>query len=223
MKLPTAKYAQDLRRYYRMPAIQTSLTLVLSVFVMAVFIIFALRPTIVSIVTLKKTIAESKKTLTQLDTKVVNLQKASEVLETINPLLPVLNTSIPNSGAMYSPLSTTIEALSIQSGAKLESESLGPTLLFSRIVSPFTPNKKQNVVAMPFTVRVVGSYLSVSGFLTKLLSMERILLVESVTVTKETGAKNSEASVALSVSGSAYYLADEAQLIKLITDSKGTK
>ena len=46
----------------------------------------------------------------------------------------------------------------------------------------------------------------------KLLSMERIVVIESVTITREAGAKDINASIALNISGSAYYLADKAQL-----------
>lgn len=214
MKISTQRYAQDLRRYYRLPEVQVSLTLVLTLFLMAVFIVFALRPTIVSIVTLRKTIVESKKTLQQLETKVANLQVAANELETIKPFLPTLNTNIPNQGAKYAPLTFAIENLALQSGVRLESENMGPTLLFSRILTPFAPNKKQNIMALPFAVRVSGSYPNIAGFLSKLLSIERVLGVETVTIIREAGSKSEGGGVTLNVSGSAYYLADEAQLIQ---------
>jgi Tfp pilus assembly protein PilO len=223
MNLPTQRYSQDLRKYYRLPAVQTSLTLVLSLFVMAGFILFALRPTIVSIVTLKKTIIESESSLQQLDIKVANLQIASNQLEANKPFLAILNTNIPNSGAMYSPLTSTIESLSIQNNTKLDSESLGSTLLFSRILSPFKLSKNQSVVALPFTIRVNGNYPDVTVFLTQLLSMERIVSVDSVTITKEAATKTTGTMVALNVSGSAYYLADETQLQEALATPKGIK
>lgn len=223
MKPATQRYAQNLNRYYRMPAVQVSLTLTLSLFVMAIFIMFALRPTIVAIVTLKKTITESEKVLQQLSIKSSNLQKASVRFELLKPMLPMLNLTIPNIGAEYSPLTTAIETLSRQTGTQLESESLGPTLLFSRIISPFIPSKGQSVVELPFTVRVVGSYPNVASFLTKLLSMERIIVIESVTITKETGAKDVNVGVALNISGSAYYLAEATQLEKSIMEDKRKK
>ena len=217
------RYTRDLRKYYRLPAVQVSLTLVLSFFVMAMFIVLALRPTLVSIVALKKNIEESKTTLTKLDAKVASLQKVSTQFEKIKPMLAVLNTDIPNKGADYSPLSTSIEVLSAQSGTKLESESLGPTLLFSRLFSPFTPNKNQAVVTLPFAVRVTGSYSAVSEFLKKLLSMERILMVETITITHEATSKTTTPNVALGVTGSAFYLADSLQLEKALTTVKGKK
>lgn len=223
MSTTTQRYAQDLRRYYRMPAVQVSLALVLSLFVMAVFIVFALRPTILSIVTLQKTIAESKKTLTQLDAKVKSLQVAANQLEKLKPSLPSINASIPNEGANYSPLTQDLEVLALQSGVKIESESLGPTLLFSRILSPFKPDKKQTVVALAFTARVTGSYPAIDTFLSGLLTMERIVSLDNATITREVGTKTTSAGVSLNVSGSAYYLADEAQLTKAMPEKKGKK
>lgn len=223
MKPLTTRYSRDLRRYYRMPAVQVSLTLVLSLFVIAIFIVFALRPTIVTIVTLKKTIAESEKIRQQLSVKVTNLQKASVQFESLKPILPMLNLTIPNNGAAYLPLTTAIEILARQTGTQIESESLGATLLFSRIISPFVPSKNQSVVELPFTARVVGSYPNISAFLTKLLSMERIIIIESVTITRETGSKEENTNVALNISGSAYYLADKVQLEESIAENKGKK
>lgn len=223
MKLPTRHYSLDLHKYHRLPAVQVSLTLVLSLFVMALFIVFALRPTILSIVTLQKTITESKKTLQQLDTKISYLQKASVQLEALKPILPTLNLNIPNNGAMYSPMTGAVESLAKQSGTTLESESLGATLLFSRILSPFTPNKNQSVVELPFTVRVTGGFPNVLDFLTKILTMERIVNVESIAITKQIGSKTEGEGVALNISGSAYYLADEVQLQQSLTDKKGSK
>lgn len=223
MKMTSGKYSQDLRRYYRLPAVQTSLTLVLSLFVMAIFIAFALRPTIISIVTLKKNLTESEKILKTLETKVTNLQKASTELEQIKPFLPTLNKEIPSDGAKYSPLVMAVEGLAIQSGVQLESESIGSTLLFSRLLSPFMPNKSQNIVMLPFAVRVIGSYPKVYDFLTKLVSLERIIMVETVTISREASSKNNAGLVALNISGNAYYLADEVLLKKATDTKKGSR
>ncbi len=223
MQLPAAHYQNDLRRYYRMPAVQVSLTIVLSLFVTAIFILFAISPTINSIVTLRKTISDSKKTLTQLEKKIIDLQKASQQLETITEALPALNISIPNTSAGYSPFYTSLENLASQAGVTLENESMGATLLFSRILAPFEASKSQSVVALPFSVRVTGRYPNISIFLSNLLAMERVVLIESVAITREAGPKNASAMVSLNVSGSAYYLADEAQLKKSMPESKGKK
>lgn len=222
MKIRTQRYAQDLRKYYKMPVTQVSLTVVLSLVVMAVFIIFALRPTIISITNLSVMIAESRATLALLDTKVANLQKVAIQMDLLKSSLPILNTAIPNQGAMYAPLSTAVELLAQQTGTTLETESLDATLLFSRLLSPFSPSKNQKVVELPFNVRLVGSYKGVTDFLEKLLSMERIVDVESSVITRESGTQGGAGGVSLSVSGRAYYLAEEGQLEKALFQ-KGKK
>jgi Tfp pilus assembly protein PilO len=223
MKLPTQRYSQDLRRYYRLPAVQVSLTLVLSLFVMAGFIFFALRPTIVSIVTLRNTITESEEKLAKLDTKVKNLQQASAQLEAVKPLLPAVNLTIPTTGAEYPPLTLAVSFLAAQNGVQLQSESMGATMLFSRILAPFNPSITQSVISLPFSLRVTGTYPSVANFLSQILTMERIVMVESISLTKEAATRTTTPTVSLNINGSAYYLADEAQLIKAMPDFKGTK
>lgn len=216
MNISSRRYSQDLRRYYRLPAVQVSLTLVLSLFVMAIFILFALRPTIVAIVSLRQTITESESTLQKLNTKVTNLQNAANQLEALKPLLPAVNTTIPNDGARYSQLTKDVESLAIQNGVSMESESMGSTLLFSRVLSPFVPSKNQSVVAMPYSARVTGNFANVNGFLRGLMSMERVILVDSVTLTRDAGARTAVPSISLNISGNVYYLADQTQLDKAI-------
>jgi Tfp pilus assembly protein PilO len=180
----------------------------------------------VSITTLKKSITEYEKTSKLLKAKIKNLQVASTQLESIKNFLPILDTNIPNNGASYTTLTNSIEALAAQSGIKLETGSLGATLLFSRLISPFSPDKDQSVVALPFNIRASGGYVELNLFLTNILKMERVLLVDSVSINPQIGSnrnKMSAGSLVLNISGSAYYLANEAQITKAITEDKGKK
>lgn len=216
MNFQPKHYVQDLRRYYKMPSVQSSLTLVLSLFVMTIFIVFALKPTLVSITALQKTIKESQKTSEQLKTKVKNLQVASAQLDKLKPVLPKLNANITTTGAMYAPLTQTIEAVALQSNAEIESSSLGSTLLYSKLVSPFLPSKDQNVIALPYSVQVNGNFASLTQFLNTLLTMERILSIESLTMIPQAGQDESKFPLSINISGNAYYLAEEAQLNKIL-------
>ena len=222
--MPTSAqhYSRDLQRYYRMPATQVSLTLVLSLFIVAIFIIFALGPTLVAITTLQTTITDSQQTLQQLDTKINTLKVITTQFTAIKPTLSTLNLSIPNTGAAYSPLTMTIDALATQAGVSMESETVGSTLLYSRILAPFDPNKAQTVVALPLTIRVVGSYPQITQFLTQLLSIDRIVSLNTVTIAKSSSTKTGTTIVTLDVSGNAYYLADQAQLTKAFPTTKAT-
>lgn len=157
-----------------------------------------------------------------METKVANLQKASAELDSARDFIPTLNKEIPNNGAEYVPLVTVVEQIALQTGVSLESESLGVMLSFSRILNPFKSSKGQDVVTMPFTVRVIGNYPNVYNFLKKILSIERIIYIDSVTITKENISKNStEGLVSMNLGGNAFYLAEEELLNKAINVKKG--
>lgn len=220
MNLSAQHYSRNLQKYYRLPSIQVSLTLVLSLFIVAFFIIFALGPTIVAVVSLQKNITDSRTTLQQLEAKVLVLRKISTEFEVLKPSLPTLNLDIPNTGSSYSPLVLVVESLARQTGVSVQTESIGSTLLYSRILSPFTPNRVQSIVTLPLTLQVAGPYPQVSSFLSKLLSMERIVTLDSVTITRNTSTKNGDTLVSLQMSGNAYYLADDTQLKKAMPVAK---
>ena len=75
---------------------------------------------------------------------------------------------------------------------------------------------------MPFTVRFIGNYPNVYNFLKKILSIERIIYIDSVTITKENISKNStEGLVSMNLGGNAFYLAEEELLNKAINVKKG--
>lgn len=227
MKFDSAKYTRDLKRYYQIPAVQSSLTVVLSIFVIAVFISMALRPTLISITNLKGTINDATKTSETLKSKVKTLQTATSQLELIKPLLPKLNGNIPNNGVMYSELVNTIEALAIQSGVKLDSESLGASLLFSRIASPFSDDRDHNVVALKYNISVTGPYPQLNQFLNTFLLMERLAMVDSINISPAGSSRNKDnkagTGLKLDITGNVFYIADEEQITTILSEKKGGK
>lgn len=227
MKFDTAKYSRDLRRYYQIPAVQSSLTVVLSIFVVAIFISLALRPTLISIANLKNTISDANKTSQTLKVKVKNLQTASSQLESLKPILPMLNANIPNKGVMYSDFINTVEAIAIQTGSTLDTETMGASLLFSKIASPFELNRDHEVVNLSFTISVTGAYPQLEQFLNTFLSIERLAMVDSLNVAPAVSSKNSnksgESVLKMDIQGSVFYMADKEQLAKILEEKKGGK
>lgn len=218
------KYQMDLARYYRIPAVQSSLSIVLSLFVVSFFIFFALRPTFLTVVELQKKIKTSEATLTQIKTKVEALQTAERLYEKISAELPMVETNIPSVSAGYQSLASSIEVLAQQNGVTLHSLAIGETLLYSKILSPFTPNKKQEVMAMSFNARVTGSYVGVMGFLRGILEMDRLIGTSSITLAKELVTEtDTTASASLTVVGEVYYVADRLQLQRALPLKKGNQ
>jgi len=208
------KYSLDLSRYYRKPSTQVSLSIVLSFFIVAFFLLVAIKPTLVTITKLKLEIEESETTLVKLTAKVESLTQAARVWETIQPALPYVKTSIPQEGVEYNKLTKSIEILAQESGVEITSMTLGESLLYSQILEVYA-GKNQEVVEMPITIRVVGSFPQTLGFMESVLKLDRLMGVESVTVNREV--KGIDASVVgMAINGNVQYLANTKMLNKAI-------
>lgn len=212
----------DLARYYRLPSVQVSLGVVLAFLITAFFIMFAIRPTFATIVKLRRDLEESRKTLKELETKVSALGKAATLLEKIKPQLPLLDNSIPSEGMRYQELAYNLEALSQNSQTTLESFTLGKSIITSSLVSPYVPNKKQEVIPTPVTIRINGSYPQVNMFLSKLASTIRLTDIESVAILKDSaGSKAGGGKLTMTISGSVYYLAEPSATQRVFPNEKG--
>lgn len=209
------KYSTDLRHYFRLPAVQTSLTVVLSLFITAFFILVALRPTFVTITKLNKNIEESEKVLKQLQTKAMSLQKVAQLWEQALPLTKYLESSIPSKGPEYKLLVQTMEQLAVETGVVLVSETVGESLTFSKIADPYSGNNR-SVIGMPFIIRVSGSYAQIAEFLEQLTTIDRLISIESMSLAKDAELEGGRIGVSLSLSGKTHYLADEGQLATIL-------
>lgn len=218
------RYQFDLMRYYRIPAVQISLNIVLSILIVSIFAAFAIRPTLVTIAKLQKNIEDSKKTLTTLEAKVKALNTASKNLEKIKPSLPRLDEVIPTTEAGYNSMLITAEALALQSGVELASVNLGGSILFSKIVEPYKPDKKEDVILLPYSIKLVGSYPGCMNFLQSLANVPRLFGVESVNFSKEGSAKNTvDVVTSLTITGNTYYIAHPDVVDKVFPPKKEGK
>ncbi len=213
----------DLMRYYRLPSVQVSIGVVLALFITAFFIMFAIRPTFATIVSLQKTIVESRDTLKELETKVSVLGKASTLLEKIKPQLPLLDSSIPSDGMNYDEISFSLEALAQNTEVKLESFTLGSSLLSSRLIKAYEPNKKNEVIPSPITIRINGTYPQIVSYLSRLANTIRLTSIESVAIIRDgtSSSKTGTGALTMTIGGSMYYMGDTGAITKALTTEGG--
>ncbi|MCQ3944207.1 MAG: hypothetical protein DPW11_00285 [bacterium] len=123
----------------------------------------------------------------------------------------------------YDELAYSLEVLAQNTETTLESFTLGDSLVASRLVNAYTPNKKQEVVPTPITVRINGTYPQVSAYLTRLASAIRLTAIESVAILKDgAGSRNSESgTLTMTISGLVYYAADPGAIQKVFPKDGG--
>lgn len=208
------RYSMDLAKYYRKASTQVSLSVVLSLFIVAFFIMAALRPTFVTIAKLNTEIEDTEQTLNSLKTKSAALVKAAQVWEEIQPQLPYVEASIPQDGPYYERITKAIELLATEAGVELVNVNLDKALLYSQVVNIYT-GRKQAVIELPTEVRIRGGFLETLSFLEALLTIDRLYKVESITMSKEVESGQS-IQVGMTISGTTSYLADQDLLNKTL-------
>lgn len=212
------RYFLNLQRWYRKPVIAESLTVSLSMLLVAFFVAFALKPTLTKIAELKTKIEESEQTLEQLETKTAALAKANIIWQQAEPFKAGVELSLPL-GDKYPTLLQEIEILTQRHGVAYLSGNFAPSLISSDIINPFTSSGKLGVKVLPFTVRVSGDFLSLVGFVNNVASIDRILSIDSLSYVQDIN-PGEGVQVALGFSGKAYYFGDLEQLNIVIPEKR---
>lgn len=210
----TKRYSLNLAKYYRNTSTQVSLTVVLSLLLMAFFVMVALRPTFVTIGRLNTQIEETEQTLSNLQKKSRSLQQAAQVWERVQEGLPFVEASIPSDSVLYQAIVKTLETIAAESGVEIANSALGEALIHSQVTDVFAGDKR-SVVEMEAGIRIKGDFLASLRFLRALLQMDRLVSVESVTVTKELEEAGG-VQIGMTVTGKVHYVADKARLNKIL-------
>src|SRR3989344_5215636 len=136
--------------------------LLLTIITVSIFLFFALRPTVITIIKLNREIADKKNLISQMDQKISNLSQAQTTYNKELPKLKLLDTTIPQTPTPEGFV-RQIEGLAAKNGISLNGISSDEISLASTL-SPDkkTPNKTnslpQNVPSYQISITIAGSY-----------------------------------------------------------------
>lgn len=153
-------YLNILNLYKRKEDLRMFLEIILSLFAISFFSIFAIRPTFLTISTLLKEINSKKETVTKMDTKIKNLQTAQKILDQESLRIPILELSVP---AFPQPQRFVHQIEGIAMAAQVQ--VLGIRVDETPLKGD-TPVKDQEM--MGFSVSATGSFQGLFSFLKNL-------------------------------------------------------
>jgi len=178
-------YLKDIQRFYaREPIIQVSVQLVLSVFTVAFFTFFAIRPTLGTITTLLKKIDDLKTTSTKLDAKIAQLSQAQQILAEVGSQLEELSHKAVPENPEVDRLSKEIEAIANENDVYITSLEFQASPLVGEKSSLVNTGqgaaKKQEERFVVFSFAIGGSQQGIIGFLEDLENLDRVVLLTKV-------------------------------------------
>ncbi|OGC93056.1 hypothetical protein A3D85_03095 [Candidatus Amesbacteria bacterium RIFCSPHIGHO2_02_FULL_47_9] len=177
-----ARYRRYLQTVQNKPLWQESLYLILSLLLVMVLVIWALRPTLV---TIAKLLAERKQYLElekRMDEKIELIREAQNVYLQVQDRLEVLNMAVPKT-ADWSGVATGVQQSATDSGL---------------VTKSFGVNLGKDV---EFSMATSGAYDGIKRFITGLGKSSRIIDIKSLSIDKQVGGE-----LTLSLQGAAVYM-----------------
>jgi hypothetical protein len=195
--------------YKKRADLRAFLEIVMSIFAVIIFLIFALKPTALTIIELIKQINEKKETLSTLSVKVNNLQKAGALMAQNEAYLNDIDIAIP-SAPNPEILTKQVEGIAAKNGVELMGFAIDNVILTGNVgtirkkttgsIKPLPENANE----MGYTISVKGGFVGVNGFLKDLEDLRVISVVDSAAI--NSSVTNTEKFIVAVISGRVPYL-----------------
>lgn len=185
---PEEKY----RRYYQSiepllakPKNRAYTATVFSFLAVSLFGWYGIRPTLQTILTLRREIADNTVVSRQMEEKIVNLIQAQATYQSIENKLPFLEESVPGNPDVL-PIVFQLRNLANATNASISAISVPTTPLLGQEATPGAQKiVSGKPIEIPVVVSVSGSFESIKTFLDGVLSMRRLAVVDTVNIVPE--------------------------------------
>lgn len=178
------KYIKNISTFYKKRTdVRTYIDLGLSLLTITIFIVFAIRPTAVTIVEKVNELNAKKQTNNQLDAKLDSLSQANDLLLREAERLALLDQAIPLGGNPEDYV-VQLDALAGQNGLSVE----GMNIEGSPLSVPEENSLTSQIYWFPFSITVAGEYEQLFQYLNQVENLRRPIKIESVAITESTTA-----------------------------------
>jgi Tfp pilus assembly protein PilO len=182
MKPQFSRYYTYIRPILKNKTVKTYSSLVFSLFMVVIFSLFAIKPTITTIVALQKSIDEQEKLLEQIQKKGQDLEVGKKNYDQIDSDTKLMLLGlIPNSTSIPS-LIDSLSSLAASFDASMSGVQIQPVDLQG---SPSRLSKQAGLKEIEFTLSVQGSYIQLTDFLDALYRIDRLINIQTVAFSKQ--------------------------------------
>lgn len=167
---------------------------------LSLLIVLAIGPTLGTITELQKKLEDSKIADEALDLKIKNMNSLQQQYAQIATDLPLIQNALPNEPAVTS-LFGRIQAVAKSGNVVVTTLSSAEISLLSTTATPDVTSDS----SFAFSVTVNGDYASIVRFLESISNFDRIITVNSLSISRDTTSENTTNLRTMSLDGVAYY------------------
>lgn len=193
-----SRYFTYIKPITRLPIIKTYGSTIFTLLVMTIFIFYAIKPTVETILVLQKKLENSTKVLGQVNQKTNNLSLAKQNLEKLDPNIKnKVSTAIPDTVSLKSFIQA-LEQTAKSHDASISALQTQPLTLETKL-----DNQQVGAVSeISFTFNTEGEYRNLIALLQDLRTSARLMTIDSVALSK----LSEGGGLILSLTGKAYYI-----------------
>lgn len=217
MDQPILPYVQKYKRYFQavMPVFQkketkTYSTVVLFILVVSLFGWYAIRPTVQTIIYLRREIKDKTELSQKMDQKINALIEAQAVLDSSSSYLPMISEAIPDAPEPF-VIIEGLKNLASSSKASVSGIQVRAVPLGDEAATPGAKSaseKSSSMNEMNFSLSVDGSYPNLTQFVRQILSLRRVLHIKNINFipgTEKVSSTSSRPTLRMVFDGIGYY------------------
>jgi hypothetical protein len=161
-------YLNMLALYKQRRDVRAFLELILSLSTVIIFIVFALKPTALTVISLYKDVTDKKTVLTDLNQKIKDLQTANNVFSQDQNLIPDIDAAVFGN-PQPDTVSKQILGLGVKDSVSVLGISIGQVTLIGKSKASVTSTDVKplpgGALSMPISISVKGSYANLLAFI----------------------------------------------------------
>lgn len=192
-----SRYFTYIKPVTRLPIIKTYGSTIFTLIVIIIFIFFAIKPTVETILVLQKKLTETSDVLDKINKKANDLSLGKQNYDNLDPTIKSkITQAIPDTVALKSITQT------LEQTAKSHDTSISALQIQPIVIGTKSANSVGSLSEIDFTFNIEGEYANLIALLQDLKSSSRLISIDSLSLSKLTEGSG----LIMSITGKGYYI-----------------
>lgn len=192
-----SRYFTYIKPVVRLPIVKNYGSTIFTLLTITIFIFFAIKPTIETILVLQKKLADSEEVLQKVTQKANNLSLGKKNYDNLDQNIKnKISTAIPDTIQLKSVIQ------SLEQTAKIHEASISALQIQPLVIDTKIDNQIGSISEISFTFNIEGDYKNLILLLRDLQTSSRLISIDSLSLSKV----SEGTGLIMSLSGKAYYI-----------------
>ncbi len=192
-----SRYFTYIKPVTRLPIVKTYGSTIFTLIVIIIFIFFAIKPTVETILVLQKKLTATSDALDKVNKKANDLSLGKQNYDNLDSAIKnKIIQAIPDTVALKS-ITQTLEQTAKSHDASVSALQIQPIVIDTR-----NENSVGSLAALDFTFNIEGAYANLTALLQDLASSSRLISIDGLSLSKLTEGSG----LIMSITGKGYYI-----------------